>query len=66
MAASYIQYVMEGLSGVIAGTLITMNIWERFINIKVIFRTWTYLPMMNVSFIIKLVRNCARYFCVVM
>jgi len=52
MAASCIQYVMEELSGVIAGTLITMNIWERFISIKVIFRTLTYLPMMNVSFII--------------
>lgn len=62
MAVSYIQYVMEGLLGVIAGTLITMNTWERFINIKVIFRTWTYLPMMSVSFIIKLVRNCAQWF----
>jgi hypothetical protein len=39
-----------------------MNIWERFISIKVIFRTLTYLPMMNVSFIIKLLEKCSRFF----
>jgi hypothetical protein len=60
MVASCIQYVMEGLLGVTAGTLIIMSIWERCISTKVIFKILTYLPMMNVSFVIKLVETCGN------